>query len=183
MEPLRGGRLTQGIPESVRDIWESAEQKRSPAEWGLRWVMNHPEVSVVLSGMSNMEQLRENLRIAEDAGPGKLTTEEIKIIGKAADEYRRLMKIDCTGCAYCMPCPNGVNIPMVFSLYNDYYLFNDEEFCSMMYNAMIPPDQNAANCVECGECEEKCPQHIEIIENLREAHKTMYREDIPPARG
>jgi predicted aldo/keto reductase-like oxidoreductase len=180
MEPLRGGRLTQGIPGSVQDIWDSAEQKRSPAEWGLRWVMNHPEVSVVLSGMSNLDQLKENLRIAEDARPGILSSKDIEIIGKVADEYRELMKIGCTGCGYCMPCPNGVNIPMIFSLYNNYHLFNDEEMSSMMYNGMMPPDQHASNCVECGECEEKCPQDIEIIENLKEAHNTLYHEDIPP---
>jgi uncharacterized protein len=177
MEPLRGGRLTQGIPASVAKIWESAKIKRSPAEWALMWVINHSEVSVVLSGMSSMDQLKDNLRIAESAGPGTLTPEEISIAGMAADEYRKLLKIDCTGCGYCMPCPEGVNIPLIFSVYNDYYLFNDEEFCSVMYNTMIPPDQNASNCIECGECENKCPQHIAVIDNLKAAHKTLFIEN------
>lgn len=176
MEPLRGGRLTQRIPDSVKKIWDSADIKRSAAEWCLRWVANHPEVSVILSGMSSMEQLKENIRIADDFIPNSLTDKELKIIGQASDAYRKLMKVDCTGCDYCMPCPNGVNIPMIFSAYNDYHMFNDEEISTMIYNAFGGSAQNAANCVECGECEEKCPQQIEIIDNLKEAHELLFRE-------
>ena len=183
MEPLRGGRLTQRIPDGVQKIWDSAEIKRSPAEWGLRWVANHPEVSVILSGMSSMEQLRENIGLADDFVPNSLSTKEIDIIGQAADSYRELMKVDCTGCGYCMPCPNGVNIPMIFSAYNDSYMFNDDEIATMIYNGFIGEAQNAVNCAECGECEEKCPQQIEIIENLKEAHEKLYREGYGPGPG
>lgn len=183
MEPLRGGRLTQRIPDRVRKIWDSAETKRNPAEWGLRWVANHPEVSVVLSGMSSMDQLKENIGMADNFTPGNLSSDEIEIISSVSDAYRELMKVDCTGCAYCMPCPNDVNIPMIFSIYNDYNMFNDEEICSMIYNGMIGPSQNASNCAECGECEEKCPQHIEIIENLKIAHDTLFREGYGPGPG
>jgi uncharacterized protein len=174
MEPLRGGRFTQRIPEKVQKIWDSAEVKRSPAEWGLRWVADHPEVSVILSGMSAMEQLKENLSIADDFIPKRLTDKELEIVKKAADAYRGLMKVDCTSCSYCMPCPNGVNIPEIFSLYNDSIMFRDE-MPSVMYNGfMVGPDQDASNCVECGECEEKCPQHIKIIDSLKEAHEALH---------
>lgn len=183
MEPLRGGRLTQKIPEEVQKIWDSAEIKRSPAEWGLRWVANHPEVSVILSGMSSMEQLRENIRIADDFVPGNLKEKDLEVIGKVSDAYSKLMTVDCTGCGYCMPCPNNVNIPMIFSIYNDYHMFDDKELSTMIYNGMIGPGQNASNCVECGECEEKCPQQIEIIENLKDAHKALFKEDFGQGHG
>ena len=183
MEPLRGGRLTQKIPEEVRKIWDSAGIKRSPAEWGLRWVANHPEVSVILSGMSSMEQLKENINISDEFLPDNLNEKELGIISKVADAYRELMTVDCTSCGYCMPCSNNVNIPMIFSIYNDYHIFDDEELSTMIYNGMIGSSQNASNCVECGECEEKCPQQIEIIENLKDAHKTLFREDFGPEHG
>ena len=173
MEPLRGGRFTRRIPGGVQKIWDSADIKRSPAEWGLRWVANHPEVSVILSGMSSMEQLRENIKMADSFTPNSLTRKELEIITEVSDEYRKLMKVDCTSCGYCMPCPNGVNIPMIFSVYNDLAMFKDE-MPIIMYNTMIGSAQNAENCIECGECEEKCPQSIEIIENLKQAHNALF---------
>ncbi len=179
MEPLRGGRFTARIPEGVQKIWDTSEIKRSPAEWGLRWVANHPEVSVILSGMSSMEHLKENLKIADDFVPESLTETELGIISKAAEAYRELMKVDCTSCSYCMPCPNGVNIPMIFSTYNDLYLFKDE-MPVITYNTLIGPAQNAVNCIECGECEDKCPQGIKIIDNLKSAHGELYDEEWEP---
>jgi predicted aldo/keto reductase-like oxidoreductase len=176
MEPLRGGRLTDKIPEEVQKIWDSAGRTWSPAEWAFRWVWNHPEVSLVLSGMSTLEQLKENVRIAEQARPDSLSPREIETIGKVADTYRRLLKVDCTGCAYCVPCPNGVNIPMNFSLYNDFCLFKDLELSQAFYNMMMPPEHRASACEECGECEEKCPQHIDIIEALKKVHKALHKE-------
>jgi predicted aldo/keto reductase-like oxidoreductase len=177
MEPLRGGRLTEKIPDEVQQIWDSTEQGWSPAEWGLRWVWNHPEVSIVLSGMSTMEQLKENIRIAEDARPDSLSAQELKTIGKVADTYRRLLKVDCTGCAYCVPCPSGVDIPSNFTLYNDFYMFKDLEKTQSFYNMMMPPEHRASACEECGECEEKCPQQIEIIKTLKEVHGALRKED------
>jgi len=178
MEPLRGGRLTDRIPGEVQELWDSAKQRRTPAEWGLRWVWNHPEVSLVLSGMSNMAQLKENIRIAEAAEPNSLSSEETGLISRVAETYRRLLRVGCTGCAYCMPCPNGVNIPGIFMLYNDYCMFEDLDRCRAMYNAFMAPEQQASSCEECGECEEKCPQHIEIIETLKEAHNRLYQEGM-----
>ena len=178
MEPLRGGRLTDRIPAEVQHLWDSAPQKRTPAEWGLRWVWNNPDVSLVLSGMSNMEQLKENIHIAEKALPDSLSSEEKETIQKVAETYRRLLKVSCTGCAYCMPCPNEVNIPGIFSLFNDYHMFQDLELCRTMYNVLMGPEQKASNCQECGECEEKCPQQLEIIETLKEAHALLYQEGL-----
>jgi predicted aldo/keto reductase-like oxidoreductase len=182
MEPLRGGRLTEKIPDEVQKIWDSAGQGWSPAEWGLRWVWNHPEVSTVLSGMSTMAQLRENIRIAEEARPDSLSAEELKTIGEVADTYRRLLKVDCTGCAYCVPCPSGVDIPSNFTLYNDFQMFKDPEKTQAFYNMMMPPEHRASACEACGECEEKCPQQIEIIENLKQVHKQLRRDDLPNSR-
>ena len=181
MEPLRGGRLTDKIPEEVQKIWDSMKKGWSPAEWGLRWVWNHPEVSLVLSGMSTMEQLEENIRIAEDARPNSLSEEEIETIRKVADTYRRLLKVACTACAYCVPCPSEVDIPTNFMLYNDLCMFEDPDLPQAFYN-MIPPEHRASNCQECGECEEKCPQHIEIIETLKEVHDHLGMNGPPKPR-
>lgn len=175
MEPLRGGKLTDAIPEEVQKIWESAEKKRSPAEWALRWVWNHPEVSTALSGMSTMEQLEENIAIAEDASPNSLSAGELALISQATEVYKNMLKIDCTGCAYCMPCPNGVNIPMNFSIYNDTFMFKDAEISYLLYNYMLAPEQRASNCQECGECQDHCPQQIDIIEKLKAVHEKLYR--------
>jgi predicted aldo/keto reductase-like oxidoreductase len=173
MEPLRGGKLTDKIPEEIQALWESAETRRTPAEWALRWVWDHEEVSIALSGMSTMSQLMENIKIAEDAYTGSLSEKELKLIGKVRDSYRRMLKIDCTGCAYCMPCPSGVNIPLNLSLYNDMFMFKDSEVNVLLYNHMLSPEQRASNCSECGECEDQCPQHIEIREELKNVHKRL----------
>ncbi|MBW2539518.1 MAG: aldo/keto reductase [Deltaproteobacteria bacterium] len=175
MEPLRGGKLTDAIPEEVQKIWESAEKQRSPAEWALRWVWNHPEVSTALSGMSTMEQLEENIAIAEDATPNSLSAGELALINQATEVYKNMLKIDCTGCAYCMPCPNGVNIPMNFSIYNDTFMFKDAEISYLLYNYMLAPEQRASNCQECGECQDHCPQQIDIMEKLKAVHEKLYR--------
>jgi len=173
MEPLRGGRLTEGIPEEVQEIWNSAQKKRTPAEWAMRWVWNHPEVSTALSGMSTMEQLKENISLAGKALPHSLSADELELIGQAKQIYTNMLQIDCTGCAYCMPCQNGVNIPMNFSLYNDTFMFKDAEIAPLLYNYMLSPEQRASNCQECGECEEHCPQHIDIKEELKKVHEKL----------
>jgi len=175
MEPLRGGKLTDAIPEEVVKIWKMSQKKRTPAEWALRWVWNHPEVSMALSGMSTMEQLKENISIAEDAAPDSLTQDELATIGHATQVYKSMLQIDCTGCAYCMPCPNGVNIPMNFSIYNDTFMFKDPEISYILYNYMLNPEQKASNCRECGECEAHCPQKIDIMEKLKIVHEKLFQ--------
>ena len=183
MEPIRGGKLADPVPEKVKAIWNTAEVKRTPAEWALRWVWNHPEVSVVLSGMSNMAQLVENTASAQGAKAGSLTPRELGMIEQVNDCYRSLMQVDCTSCGYCMPCPTGVNIPACFSFYNDFHIFEEDRGTSIMiYNLMLGEDEKACACIECGECEEKCPQHIEIRKNLKRAHEALHKEGIKPPR-
>jgi len=177
MEPLRGGRIVDPVPEKVQELWDSAPVQRSPLEWAWRWVWNEAAVATALSGMSTMGQLEQNVSLAEDARAGVLTDEERELTGKVRNVYRSMLRVDCTHCAYCLPCPYGVNIPMNFSLYNDTFMFRDPELNFMLYNYMMTPEQRASNCQECGECEPKCPQHIPIIEELKNVHGTMY---VPP---
>ena len=174
MEPLRGGKLGK-VPTDVMRIFDSAPQKRPPASWALQWVWNHPEVSVVLSGMSTLDQVRANIAFAEEGTAGAFAPSDLALIDAARKAYRALLDIDCTGCAYCTPCPTGVNIPMNFTLYNDAVTFKDPTGV-MVYNAFMPPEQRASACADCGECEEKCPQHIPIREELKKVHTTLYRE-------
>ena len=126
MEPLRGGLLTTKIPPVIQEIWDSAPQGRTPADWALQWVWNHPEVSVVLSGMSTMEQVEQNVSSAGESAPGKFTEEELALIARVRDKYQEFARIPCTDCRYCLPCPNGVNIPRVFEAYNDAMMYGAE---------------------------------------------------------
>jgi len=179
MEPLRGGKLTSPIPEEIQALWDSAEVKRTPAEWGLRWVWNHSEVSVVLSGMSSMNQVMENIKLANDGNPHSLSRKELSLIHRVKETYQKMLKIDCTGCAYCMPCEKGVSVPAIFSMYNDLFVFKAATDVNVIfYNMMLSPEQRASNCTECGECEEKCPQQIKIREGLKAVHKALFREGL-----
>jgi hypothetical protein len=168
MEPLRGGNLTKNLPQSVKDIWNEAPVKRSAAEWALRWVWNHPDVTVVLSGMNEESHIEENLRIAEQAYPGSLTEEELQLVKIVESKYRELMKVGCTGCQYCMPCPAGVNIPLCFESYNNLNLVDNPEGERFMYAARLGgavalgEPEFASLCVQCGQCADKCPQRIDI---------------------
>ena len=175
MEPLRGGRLAGQIPEKVQTIWDSAPEKKSPAEWALRWVWNHPEVSTALSGMNSMAQLQENLKIAGESQANSLSPRDLTLIDRVTETYQKMLAIDCTDCCYCLPCPHGVNIPHNFRLYNDHHMFKDQEINFILYNRMTAPEQRASNCAECGECEERCPQHIKITEELKKVHSTLHR--------
>jgi predicted aldo/keto reductase-like oxidoreductase len=169
MEPLRGGQLTQFIPPSISTIWDKAVKTRTPAEWALQWIWNRPEVSVVLSGMSNMQQLSENIESADRSGAGTLPQNDLAIIDEVREEYRRLAPIPCTNCKYCLPCPNGVEIADIFRFYNDATIYDNPRSPRFLYNN-LNQDQRADNCVECFECEEKCPQGIPISERLKQAH-------------
>lgn len=165
MEPIRGGRLANP-PKAVQEIWDTAKVKRSPAEWALQWLWNQPEVSVVLSGMSTFEQLKENIESANRSGIGTLTSEELEIVARVRNKYKELSPIACTGCNYCMPCPNGVNIPRNFELYNEAHMYNIYEANRKAYGDL--GDAKASSCIECGNCESVCPQHLPIIEYLKE---------------
>ncbi|MFC2045061.1 aldo/keto reductase [Chloroflexota bacterium] len=175
MEPLRGGGLTIEPPEQIAKLWVSAPQKRTQAEWGLLWVWNQPEVSVALSGMNKMEQVVENVAIAERSGVNILTSEELKLIDEVAAAYEGLNPIPCTNCRYCIPCQSGVGIPNIFALYNDAIVYKNLVGPRIRYNDIrgIGKEQRADNCIECGECEEKCPQGIPIREWLKKAHALL----------
>jgi hypothetical protein len=176
MEPLRGGKLTDQIPAEVQAIWESAQKNRTPAEWALRWVWNHPEVSTALSGVSTMGQIIENVRVANEGKSNSLSEKELSIIAQVKEVYRKMLKIDCTGCAYCMPCEAGVDIPSNFSLYNDLFMFKNPEINVTLYNELFSPEQRASACIECGKCEEQCPQHLQIQEALKVVHEALFRQ-------
>ncbi|MHC4686944.1 MAG: aldo/keto reductase [Planctomycetota bacterium] len=169
MEPLRGGQLTNKMPKSVTELWENATVSRTPADWALQWIWNHSEVSVILSGMSTMQHVIENLDNAERSGAGMLSEEELIIIDKVREEYRRLVPVPCTNCKYCMPCPNGVEIAAILEYYNDAIIYDNPAAPRFLYRN-LSKDKQANNCVECFECVEKCPQGIPISEHLKEAH-------------
>ncbi len=173
MEPLRGGKLGQQ-PEPVMKVWESASQKRSPAEWALLWVLDQPEISVALSGMSTMEQVVENVAVASRSAPGILTEEESALYGRVRDAYQGLSPIPCTACGYCMPCPNGVDIPRNFQIYNDAVMYNDMRTGRFYYRGgRIEEEQRADQCTECSECVDACPQEIPIPEWLKKVHEEL----------
>jgi predicted aldo/keto reductase-like oxidoreductase len=173
MEPLRGGSLTTNIPDSIQAVWDKADVKRSPAEWALRFVCNHPAVHVVLSGMSEMAHVRENIRIAEQALPESLTEKEKRLIEEAKAIYRQRTKVDCTECRYCMPCPSGVDIPGNFSLLNSAFMYDNIPGAKQRYGFLKLGKSDAAKCIGCGICEEACPQHIPIREKLLEVQNTL----------
>jgi len=175
MEPLRGGQLSKQPPELVAKLWASARQKRTPVEWALQWVWNRPEVSVVLSGMSAMEHVVENVAIADRSGPGTLTADELALIDRAREAYRELSPVPCTGCGYCMPCSSGVEIPRIFDMYNAAVMYDDLQRASFMYQhpMVLRDEQRADQCTECEECMEACPQDIPIPEWLQKVHELL----------
>ncbi|MDY0387139.1 MAG: aldo/keto reductase [Methanolobus sp.] len=172
MEPLRGGNLADPVPQEVMDIWNEADTKRSPVEWALRWVWNHPEVTVVLSGMTEPSHVEENLKIAKEGLANSLSEKELLLVDRVAEKYAELMKINCTGCRYCMPCPEGVDIPVCFEMYNNLHMFGEEDRLKMMYAAKLggvlrgAKTNFASQCVQCGKCLDACPQQIPIPDML-----------------
>ena len=170
MEPLRGGSLTRLAPDPIADLWAGAQTQHSQADWALQWVWHHPEVSLLLSGMSEMQHVEENLKSAVNSGVGSLTAEELDLVNRVSKKYRSLSPIPCTDCKYCMPCPSGVTIPRIFTIYNSYKMYGDEDAAKRSYNQFIKPENRADQCVECGQCEQACPQQIEIIDWLKKAH-------------
>ncbi len=185
MEPLRGGNLARAEqPPAIQAIWNEAKTRRTPAEWALLWVWNHPEVTVVLSGMNEEAQVEENLRIAETAPPGNLTAEELALVERVNRKYQELMKVPCTGCGYCLPCPSDVWIPFVFEDYNKMHMFGEIEPAKFHYAVRMSgiladgTKRYASQCVECGECLKKCPQHIQIPELLAKIAEEMEGPDL-----
>ena len=167
MEPLRGGKLASNLPEEALNVFDKTDIKRTPVDWALSWVLNHSEVSVVLSGMNEMNQVVENIKTASETNVNSLTVKELKIINEVKTIIKEKVKVNCTACEYCMPCPAGVNIPGCFTFYNNHHMFGKEE----NYNRFLSPKQKASNCKECGKCETHCPQGISIRKELKNVKK------------
>jgi hypothetical protein len=172
MEPLRGGQLTIDPPPPILELWDTAARQRAPADWALQWVWNQPQVSVVLSGMSTMEHVVQNVASANVSGPDTLSDAEQALIERVRDKYRELTPIPCTDCKYCLPCPEGVSIPRILRIYNEAVMYNTPDKARRFYS-WIEEAARADQCVQCGECEEKCPQGISIIEWLERIHQAL----------
>lgn len=172
MEPLRGGMLVEKLPKKAKKIIENFNVKRSTGEWGLRWVWDNPAIKVVLSGMNDYKIIEENINAASESSPNSLSLKEKQMLEKVKEEFKSKIKVECTNCAYCMPCPQGVDIPTCFSSYNDKSMFGGFKPQVMYVNAT--EDKSAAyKCTECGVCEKKCPQEIAIIEELKNVSNSM----------
>lgn len=169
MEPLRGGHLANTPPDAVAKVWAEAKATRSPADWGLQWLWNHPEITAVFSGMSSIQEVDENLASVDRSGPGTLSESELLLVDRARDAFKSVSPIQCTSCRYCIPCPHGVNIPGAFQLYNDGFIYEDHRRARMYYRQQ-PVEQQACSCTECGECLERCTQQLPIPEWLQKVH-------------
>ncbi len=175
MEPLRGGRLVDLLPKSAKELFERDPEGRTPAELAFKWLYDQPEVTCVLSGMNSIEMVEENIRLAERCGAGCMTDSDRELLGRVQEEIRRSVKIGCTGCGYCMPCPKGVDIPGTFRCYNAMY---SEGKASgrrdyLQCTVMRKNPSSASQCISCGKCAAHCPQGIPIPDRLREASKEL----------
>lgn len=175
MEPLRGGKLVNNLPKEAQDLFQGYPVKHSPADWAFRWLWNQEEVTCVLSGMNSREMVEQNVKTASEVSVGELGTEEEEMLRKVVQAINAKMKVGCTGCGYCMPCPRNVDIPGTFASYNRRY-FEGKNAAFMehfMCTAMRGTSAAAANCIECGKCEQHCPQHIEIRKELKNARRQL----------
>lgn len=171
MEPLLGGKLAKA-PQSVQALWDSAPVKRSPADWALQWLWSQPEVTVLLSGMSTEEQLAQNLKAASVSQIGMFSADEYALVDKVRAAYKELCPVSCTACGYCQPCPNNINIPEIFQLFNTGRMYGVVEEVRFWYNNM-PAEKRANMCAECGQCEAACPQSISICDWLKMADQVL----------
>ena len=182
MEPLRGGKLVGQLPAAARQLMADNERGWSPAGWGLRWLWDQPEVTVVLSGMNSLEMVEENVRIASDATAGAFTTDDRAFLQRILGIIREREKVGCTGCRYCMPCPKGIEIPNIFSCYNDMFV-SSKRYGRLRYFqtvALTAQPSFVSQCIKCGKCEQHCPQGLPIREKLQEAEKALLP---PPMKG
>jgi len=175
MEPLRGGRLAQQGPGEIEEVWEEADIKHSSVAWALRYIWNYPEVKTVLSGMNDMNHIKENIAEANMAEVDMLTAKEKDLINRVKLIYKSRIKVDCTNCKYCMPCPYGVDIPGNFSFYNNAFIFEDIAHFKDAYHNQMRPESMANICQACGQCESLCPQKIEIIHELENVWELFKR--------
>ncbi|MFW6082892.1 MAG: aldo/keto reductase, partial [Chloroflexota bacterium] len=175
MEPLLGGRLVEP-PDGVKAVWKDAPVSRTPVDWALQWLWNQPEVSIVLSGMSTMEQVMENVASADASGIDTLTDAELATVDRVREAYESLCPIPCTQCGYCMPCPQGVDIPRNFEVYNDGVMYDKPDRARRLYQS-LDEEKRADVCVACLECEDACPQRIPISEWMVRVHEVLGEGD------
>ncbi len=175
MEPIKGGKLAKQPEGDLEELWKNSGVNLTPAELALRWVWNHPQVTVLLSGMSTMEQVEENIRTASNVTPLSLDADEIKLINDIKEIYSNRNKVGCTSCRYCVPCPNKVAIPDIFDIYNNYFVYEATDAGVNTYARMKKAGVDSTNCIECGQCESLCPQNLEIIRHLKEADIVLNR--------
>ena len=175
MEPLRGGKLVKNLPDAAKKLFASYEPRRTPAQWAFRWLWDQEEVTVVLSGMNSDAMVRDNLATASDTHPGELTEKDQAMLKQVVAAINAKMQVGCTGCAYCMPCPKGVDIPGTFAAWNRRY--SEGKFWGLVEYFMCTSLRKngcaASNCVGCGKCEKHCPQQIPIRQKLQEARKEL----------
>ena len=176
MEPLLGGTLANPHPE-ILSLLNQANPQRSPVDWALQWLWNKPEISTVLSGMNSFEQVQQNINSANHSGANSLRSEELDTISKVQSKYSSMNPIPCTKCGYCMPCPNQVDIPRNFELFNTAMVFNQVNLNRNIYQNIFPEEMHASSCIQCGICEEKCPQNIPIRDWLIKIEKALGRKD------
>lgn len=173
MEPIRGGQLAKEPPEEIKKLWDTFRVKRSYADGALQWVWNHKDISLVLSGMTTLQQVKENIESANNAKAGIFSEKELELFKKIRRTYLKRSPIRCTSCKYCEPCPHGVAISSCLGAYMMSKIYNDLERPKMIYNNFIKEENRADTCIACGECEPKCPQNVPIIESLKEAHTLL----------
>jgi predicted aldo/keto reductase-like oxidoreductase len=176
MEPLLGGKLAHGLPREAAAVFAAANPDWSPAAWGLNWVWNQPEVTLLLSGMSELSQLEENLRLADTARPDMLGPADMDVYRRALEVVNRAYKVRCTGCNYCMPCPKGVNIPGCFAAYNTSFSIGFVAGMQQFITSTALTSERSSSpslCVKCGKCESHCPQHLPIIKSLGMVRRRM----------
>lgn len=169
MEPLRGGRLVQNIPKEVQTLWDSADVKRTPVEWALQYLWNRDDVDCVLSGMTSLNQVKENIEIANRID--EISENDHELIREVARTYKTFLGNNCTRCGYCMPCPHGVDIINCLTEYNIAHMLNDPKASAMQYFSLIDDDSRADSCVQCMECIPFCTQMLDIPEELVKVHE------------
>lgn len=175
MGPLRGGVLANYVPEEIQSIYDETETTRTPAEWAFRYIWDHEEVDMVLSGMSTLQQVKENIKYTAEGYPNSLSEDDKFLIKEVGRAYRENKGVDCTACSYCMPCPQGINIPDCFMHYNYATMLNDPDNAKMHYMTLLKNEEKASRCIECGECDRACPQMIDIKEKLKEVVNAFER--------
>jgi predicted aldo/keto reductase-like oxidoreductase len=175
MEPLLGGQLVKGLPQKASNILKEKSPNATLASWAFRWLWNQPEITMVLSGMNHVNQVKENVDLADEYGVGNMSPDELLIVDQVAKVFGESYKIPCTGCNYCLPCPKHINIPDSFMSYNTTYAIS--RFAGIQQYATTTGGFNTAyslfDCIECGHCEKHCPQHIKIVSELKVVRKRM----------